>query len=126
MKIEHVAIWARDLESLREFYEKYFEARASEKYRNEKKQFESYFLEFGFGARLELMHRTDVGPAPAGERHGYAHLAMSVGSEAAVEELTTRLERDGYTRLDGPRWTGDGCYESVVLDPEANRIELTV
>jgi lactoylglutathione lyase len=28
--------------------------------------------------------------------------------------------------VDGPRRTGDGYYESVVLDPEGNRLELTV
>ncbi len=28
--------------------------------------------------------------------------------------------------LDGPRWTGDGYYESTFLDPEGNRLELTI
>jgi lactoylglutathione lyase len=26
--------------------------------------------------------------------------------------------------LDGPRRTGDGYYESVVLDPDGNRVEI--
>ncbi|MCT4796387.1 glyoxalase/bleomycin resistance/extradiol dioxygenase family protein, partial [Exiguobacterium alkaliphilum] len=43
-----------------------------------------------------------------------------------VDVMTRRLVDDGYERLDGPRTTGDGYYESVVLDPEQNRIELTV
>ncbi|MFP4396169.1 MAG: VOC family protein, partial [Anaerolineales bacterium] len=60
------------------------------------------------------------------ERAGYAHLAFSVGSEAEVEALTQRLIEDGCTRLNGPRRTGDGYYESVVLDPEGNRVEITV
>jgi len=25
-----------------------------------------------------------------------------------------------------PRWTGDGYYESVVLDPDGNQVELMV
>jgi lactoylglutathione lyase len=56
---------------------------------------------------------------------GLTHLAISLGSEAAVDELTARLQSDGVTVLDGPRRTGDGYYESVVLDPEGNRIEIT-
>jgi lactoylglutathione lyase len=129
MHIAHLALWAKDLENLKTFYERYFGAQATTKYLNAQKHFQSYFLTFTSGARQELMHRPDL-PAtatPAGqERLGYAHLAMSVGSEAAVDALTMRLVTDGYSCLDGPRWTGDGYYESVVLDPEGNRIEITV
>lgn len=130
MRIEHVAVWAEDVEKLKVFYETYFDARASDKYINQGKQFQSYFLTFSAGARLELMQRPDVrvmeGMNGGQEFAGYAHLAMSVDSEAAVDTLTQRLVTDGYERLDGPRRTGDGYYESVVLDPEGNRIEITV
>lgn len=130
MKIEHVALWANDIEQMRRFYETYFAAVANDGYRNPAKRFRSYFLTFADGARLELMQRPDVTPldrqTPGQAFLGYAHLAVSVGSETAVDQLTRRLEADGYTRLDGPRRTGDGYYESVVLDPEGNRIEITV
>ena len=130
IRIEHVAIWANDIETLKAFYEHYFAAQTNTKYSNQKKQFQSYFLTFSSGARLELMQRPDVKPLagknPNQEWIGYAHLALSVGSEMAVDELTRRLVNDGYERLDGPRRTGDGYYESVVLDPEGNRIEITV
>lgn len=129
MNIEHVALWTTDIEKLRAFYERYFQARSTPKYTNEQKQFHSYFLTFASGARLELMQRPDIraiAKAAGQESLGYAHVAMAVGSEAAVDGLTKRLVDDGYTRLDGPRRTGDGYYESVVLDPEGNRIELTV
>ena len=130
IRIEHIAIWANDIETLKAFYERYFAATANAKYSNEKKQFQSYFLTFASGARLELMQRPDVKPLtgknPTQEWIGYAHLALSVGSEMAVDELTQRLVNDGYKRLAGPRRTGDGYYESVVLDPEGNRIEITV
>jgi lactoylglutathione lyase len=56
---------------------------------------------------------------------GFAHLAVSVGSDQHVEELTEELRRDGQTVVGDPRRTGDGYYESVVLDPEGNRIEIT-
>lgn len=127
IKIEHVAIWTRDLERLKTFYEMYLGARAGLKYVNPTRQFHSYFLTWGSGARLELMsvpglqESTDT---QAVQRAGYAHLAFSVGSEQRVDELTARLKQDGYTVLSGPRRTGDGYYESSVLDPDGNRIEI--
>ncbi len=42
MKIEHIAIWTRDLERLARFYKTYFEANIGAKYVNASKGFESY------------------------------------------------------------------------------------
>jgi lactoylglutathione lyase len=129
VRIEHVAIWCRDLEILRAFYETTFGARSSEKYVNEATGFESYFLSFDSGARLELMHLQSIPQTtndPYEQFTGLVHLAISVGSETRVDELTNELKKAGYAVLDGPRRTGDGYYESVVLDPENNRIEITV
>lgn len=131
MKIEHLAIWARDLEQMRTFYEQYFGAVSGVKYVNPKKQFTSYFLSFKDGPRLELMHRPDLtntklGTTPGEEYVGLIHFAISVGSPAKVNTLTARLEQDGHRVVGHPRITGDGYYESVVLDPEGNRIEITV
>ena len=125
MKLDHVAIWAQDLERLRAFYETYFAAVPGPKYRNEKKRFESYFLTFPSGGRLELMARPDIQPgAGSAEVFGYAHLGVELGSQAAVDELTARLAAAGCPVLDGPRRTGDGYYESMVADPEGNRIVI--
>ena len=129
IKIDHVAVWANDIETLKAFYENFFGAEANAKYTNEKKQFQSYFLTFSSGARLELMQRPGLkareGINSDQNAIGYAHLAISVGSEMAVDKLTQRLVDGAYEHPNGHRRTGDGYYESVVLDPEGNRIEIT-
>ena len=128
MKIEHIAIWADDIDLLRDFYRKYFNLSCGDKYTNPAKKFTSYFLSFGEGrTRIEIMNIPDLGnPASRGNLKGLAHFAISVGSREAVDELTGQLRSDGYTILSGPRTTGDGCYESAVADPEGNHVEITV
>lgn len=56
-------------------------------------------------------------------RTGYIHLSFSVGSEERVNSLTAKLQSAGYEVISGPRFTGDGFYESCVLDSEHNQIE---
>lgn len=126
MRIEHIAIWVNDLEKMREFYSLYFEAKASGKYINPLKEFSSYFLSFENGARLEIMNKPGLESSPQPTMAGWTHIAISVGSKNAVDELTGRLKKDGYTITGNPRITGDGYYESVVLDPEGNQIEITI
>lgn len=126
MKIEHIGLFVKDLEGARQFYETYFNGVAGGKYQNEKTHFQSYFISFTNGARLEIMTRPEV----SGENNlyplGFAHLAFSLGSKEKVDTLTNQLKKDGYQIINGPRTTGDGYYESVALDPEGNQLELTV
>lgn len=128
MKIEHLAIWVSDLELMRLFYETYFGGAAGEKYYNPKKNFSFYFLSFDTGCRLELMQKPEI---PFIENRtmeylGISHFAVAVGSKENVDALTERLRNDGFKIIGNPRTTGDGYYESVVLDPESNRIEITI
>ena len=128
MRIEHIALWTNDIERCKQFYTSYFGARAGAGYVNAKKGFESCFLSFADGARIEAMRTTSLSPVvieAGAQRMGLTHIAISLGSEQLVDELTQRLRDDGYPVLDGPRRTGDGYYESVVLDPDGNRIEIT-
>lgn len=128
MIIEHIAIWVRDLEVMRAFYKSYFGGVSNVKYRNEKKNYESYFISFDSGARLELMEMpciTDAGKTGHEQFIGLTHLAFSVGSKEKVDEMTEIFRASAYEVVDEPRWTGDGYYESVILDPEKNRIEIT-
>jgi lactoylglutathione lyase len=127
-KIQHVAIWVEDLEKSRRFYEKYFNASAGEKYTNPGKKFSSYILSFKQGGALEIMNRPDIQylKKKANEYMGWAHIAIGVGSKEKVLSLTESLRDDGYQIIGEPRTTGDGFFESVVLDPEDNRVEITL
>lgn len=129
MTIEHLALWTQDLEKMKAFYERYYQAEAGDKYHNPAKQFTSYFLSFGSGCRLELMHSPAISGAIGSlqeQRLGLAHFAVSVGSKEKVDALTETLRQAGYQVAGEPRTTGDGYYESLVLDPEQNRVEITV
>jgi lactoylglutathione lyase len=126
--IEHVALWTTDLERSKQFYAKYFGADAGREYANPSKGFRSVFLSFEGGARIEVMQTSKLSPVvlePGAQRMGLTHIAISVGSVEQVDELTRRLKEDGFAILDGPRRTGDGYYESVALDPDGNRVEIT-
>ena len=127
MHIEHVALYVKELERTRDFFMRYFGAVPGALYHNRTTGFRSYFLSFGGGARREIMHRLDMSdPARHPARTGYAHIAFSLGSAEAVDRLTAQLQADGYAVLSGPRTTGDGYYESCIVDLEGNQIEITV
>jgi lactoylglutathione lyase len=129
MTLEHAAIWTRQLEVLRNFYCLYFEAISNSKYSNKQKGFESYFLSFTSGARLELMSMPGI---PENENDtvqcqhlGLIHLAFGVDTMDEVDQKALQLKNAGYKILSGPRKTGDGYYEFETLDPDHNRIEVT-
>jgi lactoylglutathione lyase len=127
MKIEHIAMYVNDLEGTKSFFEKYFEAQANAKYHNSRTGFQSYFLSFADGVRLEIMHKPQMqDPSKSFVRTGYIHIAISVGSTEMVEMLTSRMQKDGYEVISGPRKTGDGYYESCIVGIEGNQIEITV
>ena len=128
MKIEHIAIWVKDLESMKKFYETYFSGKSGSFYHNPVKEFSSYFISFTEGCRLELMHQPHISEklSDIPVSTGIIHFAISVGSKEQVDQLTERLRKDGYKIVSEPRTTGDGYYESVISDPEGNLIEITI
>ena len=127
MRIEHAAIYVTGLEAMRDFYIKYFGAISNAGYHNLQTGLKSYFLSFSDGARLELMSRPEITDCDKPLfKSGFIHLAFSVGSKEAVDKLTAQLKDDGFEVISGPRTTGDGYYESCILDPEGNQIEITV
>lgn len=125
MKIEHIAIWVKDLEKMKDFYLHFFDMKSNEKYYNPKKNFSSYFLSFNDGARIELMHNPDISEFIEKSKLGLAHFAISVGSKEKVDLITENIHENGYQIIGEPRTTGDGYYESIIADPEGNLIEIT-
>ncbi len=107
MKIEHIAMVVNDLEAAKDFFVTYFDGKTNELYHNKITGFQSYFISFDDGARLEIMNKPGMGAEK-------------------VDELTAMLKADGYEVLSGPRTTGDGYYESCVVAVEGNQIEITV
>lgn len=127
IKIEHIAMYVNDLEAVKIFFEKYFNAHSNSSYHNPNTNFRSYFLTFDDGARLEIMNKPKMNDeVKTINRTGFVHIAFSAGSAKAVDELTDRIRNDGYEVISGPRTTGDGYYESCIVGIEGNQIEITV
>ena len=129
MTLEHVAIWTDKLEELKGFYIKYFGGTANNKYTNEKNKFQSYFMTFNSGARLEIMMKPNIpnntNDTVNAQHKGIIHLAFGMDTKHEVEEKAKQLQTDGFKILSGPRKTGDGYYEFETLDPDNNRLEVT-
>lgn len=128
MNINHVAIWAYDIELLKDFYTHYFCATAGERYHNPRRGLTSYILTFPDGdTKLEIMNEPDITAANDTDKiKGLCHLAISIGGKEQVDAYTERMRADGVTVISNPRTTGDGYYESVIADPEGNIVELTI
>ncbi|MCQ2124009.1 MAG: VOC family protein [Fibrobacter sp.] len=124
--VEHIAIWVQDIEKVCGFYQKYLGGIIQPEYHNPTKGFTSRFITFEGGARIEVMHRTDIESSISCPHFGWCHVAISLGSKENVDKLTAKMEAEGVTVVGQPRTTGDGYYESVVQDPEGNLLELTV
>lgn len=127
MRIDHVALYCRDLEAMRQFFLDYFEVVSNEQYHNPRTGLRTYILSFTEGStRLELMQRPDVADAnPSVAAIGYIHISIAVGSKRGVDLLTRCFADDGYPVVSGPRTTGDGYYESCIIGPEGILIEIT-
>lgn len=129
MTLEHVAIWTNDTDRLKDFYIKFFNGVSNDKYTNPEKEFESYFLSFKSGARLEIMKMKGVpdnlNDTIQKQHKGIIHLAFGVDTIAEVNAKEKELKAAGYPILSGPRKTGDGYYEFETLDPDNNRLEVT-
>ncbi len=131
MKLEHIALWTNNLEEMKEFYVEYFSGKTGSKYSSEHEfsaLFQSYFLTFDAGSRLEIMQMNTIPDINVQRKEsiGLTHLAFSASNVEQVQQLTQRIRDRGYTVVLEPHYTGDGYYESCVLDPDGNRVEIVV
>jgi len=129
MTIDHVAIWTTQLEKMKDYYVRYFNGIANNKYSNNENQYESYFVSFDSGSRVELMQKPGIpenlNDTVEKQYLGLIHLAFGVENMDLVNRKSTELAHDGYKILRGPRKTGDGYWEFETLDPDNNRIEVS-
>ncbi len=125
-RINHVAAYVKDLEKAKDFFVKYLNASPNTMYHNPTTGLKTYFLSFADGMKLEIMTRPEVEIfSHERDRVGYAHLAFSLGCREEVNRLTSMLSIDGYKVISGPRFTGDGFYESCIEGIDSLILELT-
>lgn len=127
MNIHHLAIWVSDIEKVKNYYIKHFDAIANDIYINQSTGYSSYFLSFASGCQIEIMHRSDISDNlndTIKQYKGYIHLAIEVQTKEDVDKKAKELQDAGFPILRGPRVTGDGYYEFETLDPENNRLEI--
>ncbi len=125
MKIDHVAMYVNDLEAEKDFFVKYFDAKAGSKYTNFRSDFSNYFLRFDDGSRLEIMTRNSSSDdKKVRYRTGYHHIAISVGDRKDVDDMMKKFDAEGVIVVSGARTTGDGYYAAVIVDPEGNEVEI--
>jgi lactoylglutathione lyase len=126
-QIEHIALSTNELERLCDFYRQ-LGAEASPPRADPDTGRRSCVLDF-CGVRLEVVERSESGGAPGGDvpSPGLVHLGFALGSADAVDELSGLFAAAGHRVLESPHRTGElGSYESVVLDPDGNRLKLMV
>jgi lactoylglutathione lyase len=126
-QIEHIALATSDVECLRDFYEQ-LGAAASPVLRDPDSGLRSCVLDF-CGVRLELLERRSSAEGATGDARtsGLVHLGFALGSADAVDELSRVIAAAGHRVLEPPHRSGElRRYETVVLDPDGNRLKLTV
>jgi lactoylglutathione lyase len=123
--LHHIAVWVSDLDAAARFWEQNFGAIVGPRYDSKRQPgFASRFAIFGQGFRIELMTKPDL-QAGLDDRHGWTHIALSLGTTSAVDAAAERFATLGLL-LESPRQTGDGYYEAIIRGPDGVRIELTV
>lgn len=124
MRLAHVALWTRDLDAAAEFWRNWFGATIGEPYESRRRPgFVSRFANLASGDSVELMTGSWIA-GRSKETAGWDHVAISLGSEAAVDEMAGRCAQAGIL-LSGPRTTGDGFYEAVITMPDGTPVEIT-
>jgi len=125
-QIERIALATSDLESVCDFYRRLggVDSPSTER----EGDLRACSLDF-CGIRVDVFERPHGGGVAAndGRSRRLLHLGFALGSADAVDELSQALEAAGHRVLEPPhRDRVSGRYESVVLDPDGNRLKLSV
>jgi lactoylglutathione lyase len=126
-QIERIALATSDLESLCDFYRR-LGGIASPLSIDSEDDVRACALDF-CGIRLEVFERPPNWGEAAEERMPtrLLHLGFALQSADAVDELTRALAAEGHPVIEPPHRTAEnGRYESIVLDPDGNRLRLSV
>jgi predicted enzyme related to lactoylglutathione lyase len=126
-QIEHIALATNDVERLCDFYQQ-LGAIAAPVVTDPGTGLRSGVLDL-CGVRLELLERpaSREGADPSALAPVLVHLGFALESADAVDELTRVIATAGHRVLERPHRAGErGRYESVVLDPDGNRVKLIV
>lgn len=125
MKIAHVALWTRNLNAQKSFWQDFFAGTSNELYISKNRPgFRSHFISLLEGPTIELMSLNDLAAGPHGqELTGWAHIAIHVGSRQEVDSMVTKASEQGIL-VSPARTTGDGYYEAIIRDPDGNLIEI--
>lgn len=122
MKLHHIAFWSKDIEALIEFYRTYFGGEVL--FRHESGDFQCVFVKIFSGLTLEIMTRSKLCDAVAEDRVGYSHFSIEVDSKDEVDRLTDYFIAHKIPMKKVKEQYDDGFYESAVLDPDGNIIEI--
>ena len=126
MKIAYVSIYVNDLEKMKDFFVKYFKATVTDKYENFQTGYAYCYLKFDEGSRISLVSGSNMVERPKQENlKGLNRFAIAVESKEEVQAITDQIAKDGYQVVNGFRRSGYGEYESRILDPEGNELEIT-
>ena len=125
-QIEHIALATNQLESLCDFYRRLggvslpISPELDDGLRG-------CVLDF-CGVRLGVFELRSGHPeAGEGQSPRLLHLGFALGSADAVDELSRVLAAAGHRVLEPPHRAGElGRYESIAIDPDGNRLKLSV
>lgn len=122
MKLQHIAFWTNDIGRAIRFYQQHFQGKVL--FSHTDGDFSCTFISICNSVRLELMHKPGLPEEQLGDRVGYSHLSLDVGSRTEVNRLTDYFLTQGVPLEKCKVQYDDGYYESSVFDPDGNIIEL--
>lgn len=126
MNLERILIWSDDTEKTRKFYTRFFAGRAKRKATRQQGQSDSFAIAFGNGPALDVNPKNRIADLPQGTPivHPTNNLSFRFENRSQVDNLTQWIVDEGHRLEQPPYHLNNGCYKSVVRDPDHNKIEI--